>query len=81
MITAVDGNWGQWADTTPCSKSCGGGSKNIRRDCNNPSPSNDGQLCEKRNGEQATQELLYSQSCNTQNCPGICYVILPAVIN
>lgn len=43
---SVNGNWGRWDSWSPCSKTCGGLGRRIRRrQCNNPPPSNGGRYC------------------------------------
>ena len=57
----VDGGWSGWVDTGSCSKSCGGGVKNLTRTCTNPSPLNGGKDCEGSGTK--------SVECNTEACP------------
>ena len=46
FILIVNGNWGRWDSWSPCSKTCGGLGRRIRRrQCNNPPPSNGGRYC------------------------------------
>lgn len=64
FISIVNGHWGQWSEWKDCSVTCGGGSQTRSRQCNNPAPSNGGQVCfgistDKRYG------------CNSQDCPGM----------
>nr|XP_060643755.1 A disintegrin and metalloproteinase with thrombospondin motifs 15 isoform X1 [Anolis sagrei ordinatus]XP_060643756.1 A disintegrin and metalloproteinase with thrombospondin motifs 15 isoform X2 [Anolis sagrei ordinatus] len=42
----VDGNWGKWAPYGQCSRTCGGGVQLAKRECNDPSPTNEGKYCE-----------------------------------
>ena len=42
---AVDGQWGSWGSYSTCSKTCGIGYKSRNRNCNNPSPVNNGKYC------------------------------------
>jgi len=42
---AVDGNWGEWEQSTECSKSCGGGTQERTRSCSDPSPEYGGSNC------------------------------------
>lgn len=42
---AVDGGWGKWSEWSPCSVTCGNGTKNRHRYCNNPAPDNGGLDC------------------------------------
>ena len=41
----MNGIWGTWQGFGPCSKTCGGGLRSRRRQCNNPPPVNDGDYC------------------------------------
>ncbi|MGH0146057.1 UNVERIFIED_CONTAM: hypothetical protein FKN15_007600 [Acipenser sinensis] len=36
-LVVVHGAWSSWSELSPCSRSCGGGVKSRRRQCNNPS--------------------------------------------
>ncbi|XP_043218973.1 A disintegrin and metalloproteinase with thrombospondin motifs 20-like isoform X2 [Amphibalanus amphitrite] len=58
---AVHGGWGQWSPWGSCSRSCGGGIRRSRRECNYPTPSNGGDYC-------LGQRVRY-ESCNRQDCP------------
>lgn len=44
-IAKVDGGWGKWSEWSPCSVTCGNGTKNRHRYCNNPAPDNGGLDC------------------------------------
>ena len=63
----VNGGYSTWRDLTSCTVTCGGGTLQQQRDCNNPSPQFGGLTC-------AQQPLLGSAtksvSCNTNPCPG-----------
>ncbi|XP_015209797.2 SCO-spondin [Lepisosteus oculatus] len=63
LLTACDrnGGWGMWSNWTECSKSCGGGVRSRRRECDSPSPEGDGDYCEGLRTEVS--------SCNTEHCP------------
>uniref|UniRef100_A0A667YJF4 SCO-spondin n=1 Tax=Myripristis murdjan TaxID=586833 RepID=A0A667YJF4_9TELE len=56
-----DGGWGQWSNWTDCSKSCGGGVRSRRRECDSPSPEGEGNYCEGLGTE--------VKACNTDHCP------------
>ncbi|XP_039287306.1 LOW QUALITY PROTEIN: A disintegrin and metalloproteinase with thrombospondin motifs 9 [Nilaparvata lugens] len=60
-LDPIDGNWGEWQGWGPCSRSCGGGVKKSKRDCDDPSPSNGGKYC--------VGERERFRSCNTKDCP------------
>ncbi|XP_033636703.1 sushi, von Willebrand factor type A, EGF and pentraxin domain-containing protein 1-like [Asterias rubens] len=55
-----DGGFTEWNAGTPCSRSCGGGTKTQTRFCTNPSPSNGGREC-----QGFSTKII---SCNTQPC-------------
>jgi len=53
--------WSQWST---CTKGCGSGGNQTRfRQCNQPTPKHGGKYC---NGAK-----LATQSCNTDECPGM----------
>uniref|UniRef100_A0A3Q3F4P0 SCO-spondin n=1 Tax=Labrus bergylta TaxID=56723 RepID=A0A3Q3F4P0_9LABR len=56
-----DGGWSQWSNWTDCTKSCGGGVKSRRRECDSPSPEGEGNYC-----EGLGTEVI---ACNTAHCP------------
>ncbi|XP_013383271.1 uncharacterized protein LOC106153735 isoform X14 [Lingula anatina] len=56
----VNGNWGQWASWSQCSKTCGTGAHSRTRVCDQPPPSNGGISCPGNSQEDA--------SCNTFSC-------------
>ena len=41
----VDGMWGSWNSWSPCSTTCGYGTRERRRLCDNPKPAYDGKNC------------------------------------
>ncbi|XP_043914157.1 A disintegrin and metalloproteinase with thrombospondin motifs 13 [Protopterus annectens] len=56
----VNGAWSSWSSFTTCSRSCGGGIKARKRQCNNPRPAFGGRKCD---GPE-----LQAEMCNTQAC-------------
>ena len=63
---AVDCEWDDWR-IGECSKTCGGGERtNIR---NKITEATDG-------GEECSGTSTSTESCNTQECPGECYILL-----
>lgn len=64
----VNGGFGAWNEWTTCSQTCGGGTQQRSRDCNNPSPSFGGDDC--------VGEASGVQLCNTQLCPSkFCFTL------
>jgi len=76
---AVNGNWGQWTATTTCSKTCGSGVQTVRRECNNPAPSNGGLSCLMLNGIRGSTEINTNSACNTQACSGEMFILIKVV--
>jgi thrombospondin motif-containing protein 7/thrombospondin motif-containing protein 12 len=42
---AINGEWGEWGSWSECSRTCGGGTSYVERQCDNPRPSNNGRYC------------------------------------
>lgn len=61
MCILVDGAWSDWEQWERCSLSCGYGTKERKRICNNPSPQFDGKICSGTNFE--------SETCKEAPCP------------
>merc|ERR1712226_217434 len=57
----VDGQWGDWTGWDSCSVTCGGGTQQRTRQCNDPAPANNGAQCQGSSSD--------TQSCNTNTCP------------
>ncbi|OWF48143.1 Sushi, von Willebrand factor type A, EGF and pentraxin domain-containing protein 1 [Mizuhopecten yessoensis] len=57
----VDGGWASWSNWSSCSKSCGGGDRIRRRQCNNPNPDPDGKQC--------IGQMTETELCNEEECP------------
>ncbi|XP_030747517.1 A disintegrin and metalloproteinase with thrombospondin motifs 9 isoform X2 [Sitophilus oryzae] len=60
QLVPIDGDWGQWQDWGPCSRTCGGGISKSIRACDRPSPEHGGKYCTGRSARY--------RSCNTQDC-------------
>ncbi|KAJ6596002.1 Hemicentin-1, partial [Pseudolycoriella hygida] len=56
----VDGGWSEWNSWSPCSATCGSGTKIRTRNCDNPPASHGGTYCEGNNSE--------STICSVQSC-------------
>ena len=67
VLVIINGNWGQWTDTTTCTKTCGSGTLTRTRLCNDPAPLNNGLQCAVESGGSALVETFTIQ-CNTQAC-------------
>ena len=59
--SVVDGGWSTWR-LGPCSKTCGGGTQNYTRVCDNPKP-----LC---GGKECKGPSRNSTKCNEFCCTG-----------
>ncbi|KAM6456551.1 hemicentin-1 isoform 2-T2 [Liasis olivaceus] len=57
----VNGAWSSWLSWGPCSETCGKGTQNRIRLCNNPPPSFDGSYCDGPD--------VQMQVCNDRDCP------------
>ncbi|XP_069053867.1 A disintegrin and metalloproteinase with thrombospondin motifs 5 [Lepisosteus oculatus] len=55
------GGWSSWGPWGQCSQTCGGGVQFAHRQCNNPSPRNNGRYC--------TGKRAVYRSCNVSPCP------------
>ena len=59
----VHGNWGEWLPWTACSVTCGNGTQNRSRRCDNPAPLHGGNVC--------IGDKTEEQSCSSGSaCPG-----------
>ena len=58
----VDGVWSLWSDWDTCTVTCGGGTQNRMRTCDNPAPANGGANC--------VGDSTEPSNCNTDGCPG-----------
>ncbi|KAK6470919.1 A disintegrin and metalloproteinase with thrombospondin motifs 13-like [Huso huso] len=61
-LVVVHGAWSSWSELSLCSRSCGGGVKSRRRQCNNPRPAFGGQQCQ---GQDLEAELCSRQACSS----------------
>ena len=62
MHVLVHGGFSEWGEWSPCTLSCGSGTKETARTCTNPEPEHGGDNC--------TGEFSQTVDCNTQSCPG-----------
>ncbi|KAJ8320276.1 LOW QUALITY PROTEIN: hypothetical protein KUTeg_001863 [Tegillarca granosa] len=63
VLLFIDGGWTSWSVYSPCTQTCGTGSKSRTRTCSSPPPRYNGKVCSGASLETAT--------CNTNHCPGI----------
>lgn len=56
----MDGKYTNWSDFTPCTVSCGLGSKTRNRSCTNPQPQHGGDYCQ---GSPTNTELCFLRHC------------------
>ncbi|XP_053396764.1 SCO-spondin-like isoform X2 [Mercenaria mercenaria] len=64
----VNGEWGQWLTTSPCSTTCGNGTEIQTRSCDSPAPQNGGTACLATNGETVLIETR-TVPCFITACP------------
>ncbi|PIK33785.1 hypothetical protein BSL78_29402 [Apostichopus japonicus] len=57
----LDGGWSEWSEWSPCSVTCGEGTSDRHRICNNPYPQYDGNPCEGKSHQ--------IQTCERMQCP------------
>lgn len=71
VVSPVDGNYSAWSMWSPCSSSCGAGSRYRTRSCTNPAPSFGGQPCYNMGSDEDVE------ACFLKDCPGVtvCYSI------
>lgn len=61
LFIAVNGSWSTWTDWSPCTESCGAGTRQKTRLCDNPVPLFGGAQC------QGTFNEI--ESCSVATCP------------
>ena len=68
-VMLVDGGWSEWTGWSQCTKTCGTGTQQISRKCNDPVPQHGGHDCGADNSQ--------SRDCNKLPCKlynRVCYV-------
>lgn len=75
---SVNGGYGPWGEFGECTVTCGGGSKQRERKCDNPEPMFGGKTCE----QQELGSNVETESCNEVPCPSKCWFIstMPSVL-
>ncbi|XP_068678798.1 meprin A subunit alpha-like isoform X2 [Montipora foliosa] len=58
---AVNGHWGRWSSWSSCSQTCGEGTKQRTRKCDDPPPANSGRLC---SGDDKLQRACIVRRCS-----------------
>ena len=58
----VNGSWSEWQKLDTCSVTCGNGTRNYQRLCNNPAPQNGGLRC--------PGPHMKTENCTNPACPG-----------
>ena len=53
------GGWGSWSSFSPCSSTCGGGTRTRTRECKDSS----------NGGAECPGEASQTETCNTEECP------------
>ena len=67
IFYSVNGGWGSWYGWGSCSATCGGGTNQRTRHCDNPVPMYGGSSC--------SGSSVGSTTCNTNGCPGKIYML------
>lgn len=62
ILFVVDGSWGEWGEWSSCSVTCGNGTQQRWRVCNDPAPDNGGLECPDNSTD--------SRPCIQDSCPG-----------
>ena len=58
----MDGAWSCWDNWATCDATCGSGTRTRSRSCDNPAPTNGGDICIGASSETST--------CDVSSCPG-----------
>ena len=64
LILIVNGRWGVFGDWEECPVTCGGGTRNRFRECNNPAPQHGGDTCTVDGST-----YFETETCNHHACP------------
>ena len=67
----VDGDWGEVKNVTKCSRTCGIGTQQQWKYCNNPAPQHGGANCTCHPDDECDGKTAkLSIECNLRPCPG-----------
>lgn len=69
ILLVVDGSWGEWGEWSSCSVTCGNGTQQRWRVCNDPAPDNGGLECPDNSTD--------SRPCILDSCPGKVNIVIP----
>ena len=61
LFPLVAGNWSNWGVWSACSETCGNGTRNRTRLCNNPTPAHGGAACQ--------GDANNTEACLVRYCP------------
>ena len=61
----MNGGFSEWSSYGVCSKTCGDGTQQRKRECNNPKPAHGGEDCQ--------GEKQQSRTCKVKECPGMIF--------
>lgn len=64
----VDGHWSQWGTWMPCTVTCGNGTQDRSRSCDNPKPLYGGQNC--------YGVPVQTMNCIKKPCPGLSNILM-----
>jgi hypothetical protein len=74
VSVVIDGNWGAWTTVSSCSATCGAGKSLKTRQCDNPAPSNGGNVCSGDAAVLSTCVLANCTAASGSNSNGGAYV-------
>ena len=57
---SISGEWSSWSQWSSCNRTCGGGVRERRRQCNNPAPACGGNNCPGEEGGESDEVHFYN---------------------